>query len=185
VVWGALHGSYLATNHAWRDIAKWRGWRLDPSPLGDLAAQFLTFFLVVLAWVPFRADNLTTTVRVWRGMFGLNGIILPDSFAWVARSLPLLKDHPSLVRFVPTQSYIPTYATDWGVALVALILFCWITPNSTQLVIERRFPQWIAQRLPLWESAYGTGLAAVTLGLALGYCIGTIGAPSEFLYFRF
>ncbi len=63
VVWGGLHGVGLAANHLWRAAAVRRGLRLPP-----LAGQAATLLLVVLAWVPFRADTLTTAVRLWHAM---------------------------------------------------------------------------------------------------------------------
>jgi alginate O-acetyltransferase complex protein AlgI len=69
VLWGGLHGLYLVC-HAWFSRL---GWRL-PAPL----AHGLTLFAVVVAWVPFRADDLTTAWAMLRSMAGANGIELPS-----------------------------------------------------------------------------------------------------------
>lgn len=50
--WGALHGIYLVGERAWRarwPVARWRG--------SDALLTFVTFLLVCLAWVPFRAPT--------------------------------------------------------------------------------------------------------------------------------
>jgi alginate O-acetyltransferase complex protein AlgI len=68
VLWGGLHGLYLAVHAGWR---AW-GCRL-PSGL----SHAVTLFAVVIAWVPFRADGLSAAWSMLRAMSGLNGVALP------------------------------------------------------------------------------------------------------------
>ncbi len=72
--WGALHGSYLIVNHGWARVrpAAW----LD-SAFYRQCAWALTFLVVILAWVPFRAPTFEGAQRILAGMVGLNGISLP------------------------------------------------------------------------------------------------------------
>ncbi|HKS17812.1 MAG TPA: MBOAT family protein [Bradyrhizobium sp.] len=62
VVWGVLHGAYLCANHAWNHLAP------PISPRFERAARFaglmLTFLAVVVAWVFFRADSMSTALYV-------------------------------------------------------------------------------------------------------------------------
>ncbi len=88
VLWGGLHGLYLAVHAQWRRT----GWRLPAR-----AAQGLTLAAVVVAFVPFRADGLAVAWSVMRGLVGLNGIDLPQMLvhaapvlAWVAAPVPVL-----------------------------------------------------------------------------------------------
>ena len=62
VVWGALHGAYLCINHAWNNY----GPKVSPrlAPLANVAGLILTFLAVVVAWVFFRADNITSALHV-------------------------------------------------------------------------------------------------------------------------
>jgi D-alanyl-lipoteichoic acid acyltransferase DltB (MBOAT superfamily) len=62
VVWGALHGIYLCINHAWNNY----GPKASPrfAPLASLAGLILTFLAVVVAWVFFRADSMTSALSV-------------------------------------------------------------------------------------------------------------------------
>ena len=69
-VWGALHGGGLAANHAWRAVADRLGITL---PRG--LAWLLTMFVVLMAWVPFRAETLTSSLAMWKGMLGLSGAL--------------------------------------------------------------------------------------------------------------
>ena len=72
VVWGGLHGLYLAT-------ARSMGWRTKPAtpdepPAGPrlipgpaiLLRVLATFLLVNAAWVLFRAGNLTNSIQIYR-----------------------------------------------------------------------------------------------------------------------
>jgi alginate O-acetyltransferase complex protein AlgI len=62
VVWGALHGLYLCVNHAWDRF----GPQIAPrfARAADVAAFILTFLAVVVAWVFFRADTISTAFYV-------------------------------------------------------------------------------------------------------------------------
>src|SRR5882757_2247534 len=62
VVWGALHGIYLCINHAWSNY----GPNVAPrfTPLANAAAFVLTFVAVVVAWVFFRADSISSATFV-------------------------------------------------------------------------------------------------------------------------
>ncbi len=69
VLWGGLHGLFLVLHAAWQRLGK---------PLPVIVARALTLLVVVVAWVPFRADGLPAAWIVLRGMAGLNGIALPQ-----------------------------------------------------------------------------------------------------------
>jgi D-alanyl-lipoteichoic acid acyltransferase DltB (MBOAT superfamily) len=65
IFWGALHGTYLLINHAWRA----GGARL-PRPV----AALLTLLCVIVGWVFFRADSMGAAFAILRGMAFVNGV---------------------------------------------------------------------------------------------------------------
>jgi D-alanyl-lipoteichoic acid acyltransferase DltB (MBOAT superfamily) len=76
VVWGGLHGAYLAVNHLWRALkARWGLFAGAPTALRRLGAGGLTFVAVVVAWVPFGAASWAQTREVLAGLAGLNGVV--------------------------------------------------------------------------------------------------------------
>jgi alginate O-acetyltransferase complex protein AlgI len=81
VFWGGLHGACLVLNHVW---AAWRRTRgageRKPTLLGQWTGRALTFVVVVLAWVFFRAADFATAGRMLGAMFGVNGFDLSCSF---------------------------------------------------------------------------------------------------------
>jgi len=62
VAWGALHGAYLCINHAWNNFGPRIALRFEGA--ANAAAFILTFLSVVVAWVFFRADSISSAVYV-------------------------------------------------------------------------------------------------------------------------
>jgi alginate O-acetyltransferase complex protein AlgI len=73
VVWGGLHGFYLAIERVVR--SRWTG--AAPGPLGMFALGAATYALVNIAWVFFRAKSFGGAWVVLKGMFGLNAEPVP------------------------------------------------------------------------------------------------------------
>ena len=61
VLWGGLHGVYLALERLWRRL------RPPATPAGPLAA-LLTFAVVSLTWIPFRAPDGAVALGVLQGL---------------------------------------------------------------------------------------------------------------------
>src|SRR5437588_6897264 len=68
VVWGLLHGSYLAIERLLRGTIKNAPWA-ENFPM-QLLIGLTTYFAVLVAWVYFRASNFETANRMLAGMFG-------------------------------------------------------------------------------------------------------------------
>jgi alginate O-acetyltransferase complex protein AlgI len=75
VLWGAWHGGILALERYW-------GERFGKPLLPGWLAVVKTMFFVILGWVMFRALDFAEAMRMFQGMFGLNGIGLTPSVAW-------------------------------------------------------------------------------------------------------
>jgi alginate O-acetyltransferase complex protein AlgI len=88
VLWGGLHGFYLVLHGQFR-------WRL-PAAVG----RALTLLAVVIAWVPFRANGLTATRAMLRGMAGCNGIALPQMIVHAFPPLAVLATPVPLLPFL-------------------------------------------------------------------------------------
>lgn len=64
IVWGMMHGVFLAMERAWL------GKLLDKLP--DFISHIYTLFVVIIAWVFFRADSLTHALDYIKAMFSSN-----------------------------------------------------------------------------------------------------------------
>ena len=64
ILWGAWHGLWLV-------IEKYFGLVKSPKTF-NIMSWLLTFFVVLIGWIMFRADSVSDALRVYRAMFGLN-----------------------------------------------------------------------------------------------------------------
>ena len=116
VAWGGLHGAFLAVHAAWRRS----GVRLPGS-----VAHALTLLCVLLAWVPFRAQGTGASLAMLRGLFGLNGVALPQLvlgwLPWLGAIAAPVASLPSLgdARTLSFPEVSACLALGWAIVLLA------------------------------------------------------------------
>lgn len=69
VLWGFLHGLASVIYRAWSKV----GVRLP-----KFVAWLITFGFIHTTWVFFRAESFSDAIKVFKGMFGLNGFTVPQ-----------------------------------------------------------------------------------------------------------
>ena len=177
ILWGGMHGLFLCVNHAWFNLRKKFSIPAIPKPV----AIFLTFIVVVAAWVPFRAGALELTAggsaqaaleatkSILASMFGFHG--------W--------EPWPNLAAQEIKASH--------AMRAVACVLLVWLLPNSQEIMRRyqpalglkgltgktnapgpRRFWQW----RPTWQ--WTTFIVLLVIG-----SIYEFDKVSEFIYFQF
>ncbi|NOT86368.1 MAG: MBOAT family protein [Methylococcaceae bacterium] len=179
IVWGGLHGIFLLINHAWQKFRCLLGQDLTRSSLmGRWAARSLTFLVVVVAWVFFRAENLDVAFSILDAMSGFQGIVLPNNWQ---NGLPLnyiniLQKMGITFIGVPDYSQAGLIIGLWGVV--------WFTPN-TQQILRNYSPTLdrpaLISRLN-WQPSISN---MVVVAVILLYALTEIGTVSDFLYFQF
>jgi alginate O-acetyltransferase complex protein AlgI len=152
VFWGFLHG--LAT-------VIHRLWKMFNIKLPKTIAWALTFGFVNVAWVFFRARTWGDAMRVLSGMFGLNGLTLPEEWS---NKLAFLKGS---VLFSPWKQIMPQ-SRDAYLWILCAFLACLLLRNSNELA-ERFKPNW-------WSLLVVAGAV---------YAILHIFRAQEFFYFNF
>lgn len=183
VLWGGIHGVYLVANHGLRALAGRR--RGERSVLPRRLGVAITFLLVTLAWVPFRSADLATTGRIYAGMFGANGIVLPEGYA--AYFGPWLSVPEAL-----GVTFAGNAGTFGGKAqlmfLLAAAAITWLLPN-TQTWFARARPVLVSRVAAVarparlaWRPTPGHA-AAVAVAGALS--VASMTEVAEFLYFQF
>ncbi|MFC3125349.1 MBOAT family O-acyltransferase [Pseudoroseomonas globiformis] len=188
VAFGLLHGFYLVVAHGWRALKTQWGWKLDSDKLiHKVPAVALTFFCVVIGAVFFRAPSLEGALNMLAGMAGLNGVLLPTSFA----RIPGLEPVAGLlgIAFEPGPFFRPVL----GLQIVLLLVFCWSLPNTQQFMGRYRTAlgwrpttAWVQRALPFatWRPSAGFAVVVGLLGFfAMAKAMSA--APTEFLYFQF
>ncbi len=98
IIWGMLHGAFLIVTHT---LLKVTSVRL-PRSLG----VFITFFVVALFWVMFRAENIDAALTLYQAMFSFSGFDLNHI-------------QPGLYGFS---------------MLAALFFIIWLLPNSNEIM---------------------------------------------------
>jgi D-alanyl-lipoteichoic acid acyltransferase DltB (MBOAT superfamily) len=120
VIWGALHGAYLAAHKFLlggrrpQIETRHRDWPSWPIELVKMAG---TFHLVALAWVFFRVDSVGQGWTYLAGIFALNGAPSADLLASliVSATLLLLID----VAQYTSRSCTPMFGWAWPVRAAA------------------------------------------------------------------
>lgn len=176
VVWGALHGFYLAVNHIWRSLCEKVG--LSPGRTGGFGrrlGQTITFVAVVVAWVFFRSDNLGTALEMLKAMAGSNGIAAPLSLAGF------------LPQLVESQGPV-----DTGTAMLVscvLLAIAWFAPN-TQQITSYVGPKGVYGSGDIGEERtafrwHASTRWAIAVGCLFGIALMSMSKVSEFIYFQF
>lgn len=131
VIWGGLHGVYLAINHGWHALRRAMGQDTTRSRWwGRMLARFITFMAVVVGWVFFRSENVSQSIGMLKGMMGMNGLMLPET--WLQ---PLGWLGPWLSNWGVTFSNAGIFSGGrewvWIVILGGLAMFM---PNTQQIM---------------------------------------------------
>ncbi len=175
-IWGALHGLYLTINQAWRMLNEKQSFLPEPSNgLGRRIGQVTTFLAVVVAWVFFRSENVSSAVEMLKAMAGDNGITVPASIAGLAAGFP--------------KSQGPI---DSGIALLVSLFFlviAWTAPNTQQLTgyvgptgVYSSDDETETEKAGLWKFSPAW---AVAVGCLFGVTLLFMTKVSEFIYFQF
>jgi len=172
--WGVLHGAFLVINHLWRNMIASRLGNVNRALLPTYG--LLTFLLIVIAWVFFRAPTFATALNVLSGMFRPTVVSLPGEFAYHFGA-----GNFSGVAWGQGMSFVD-FTAFWLYALFAYLLI-FFAPNSAQIYgLDGR------SRVTL----EGIGVSrilkrtAAVSALFFAASFGVFSAvPSEFLYFKF
>jgi hypothetical protein len=119
VLWGALHGLFLAGERLWSD-------RHDNAPLR--LPSPLVFAIVSLTWIPFRAPSLAHAGEVLAGLFGpLQGrqLVAGPVVLGVLGIASLIIDRADARGFVnPAADLTPfVRGMSYGAAIVVALVF--------------------------------------------------------------
>ena len=127
VVWGGLHGLYLSTERVLR--ARFADFR--PGALATIGLGLLTWMLVNVTWVFFRARSFGTAWQVLRGMSGQNGaakpildtvflVVVPLVVTGIVVSHWLMRKRT--LESVLARAHPGLVATAWGLMIVVIII---------------------------------------------------------------
>lgn len=134
IIWGGLHGLYLIINHIWRFI-KIKLNIQNGGSISAISSQTLTFLLVVVAWVFFRAESVGSAISILSSMSGMNGISIPTTIEPVVRNLvnfPLLNGI-SFEGIFPNKLFSQSNVIVLSTIFLGLVIV-FIFPNTHQIM---------------------------------------------------
>lgn len=185
ILWGLLHGGYLIGNHiARRFLPDLGGFRI--------AKIAITYFLVTIAWVPFRAPDLESTILYWKALAGLQGISLP-TFLKPYLSEYLIRLGIETIQF-KSVGFIHVLGMGYHVygviPLLAGLMVVFIFPNTSSVFrryqpvfsLSRQDLEPIALKSLIWRPTIVWGGIVI---LTFASAVVLQGTPNEFLYFQF
>ncbi|WP_346353519.1 MBOAT family O-acyltransferase [Azotosporobacter soli] len=119
IIWGALHGVYLVTNHIWRKTNM---------EIPGVVSWGITFIAVTIAWVFFRAADATVGMIYINAMFGGNGLYLPNEYA---------------VKIGSGISFKPLQVDNLLVQLSVIAVLIWVVLKapSVQTIVQKQQPR--------------------------------------------
>jgi D-alanyl-lipoteichoic acid acyltransferase DltB (MBOAT superfamily) len=162
VVWGALHGAYLAANHAARrlDLAGRVPGRLRP--VAKVLSVLLTFAAVSFAWVFFRADSMATALVLAQAMLGFSGwhavatsqlISMLPFYCLIVWAMPntleVFRDFRPAIHVEDYYAAIPPtwaerslrfdYSLRWATTAAAMFIVAWLAISNLSPFIYFQF----------------------------------------------
>lgn len=176
ILWGGLHGVYIVINHLWRRL-RIPGTESRPY---RVAAWALTFVAIVVAWVPFRVNDLGTALAIYHEMTGLNGLNLGFSRYlsvgdWRTLMLNIGFEYHSGAWFLSVRFWFVTGAV---ISLFMPNIYQWMRGKSPVIGLPARYE---GGRLD-WSPSPVTALVVGCLGV---FAIVYQSRSVEFLYFQF
>ncbi|RON52937.1 hypothetical protein BK666_02235 [Pseudomonas frederiksbergensis] len=165
VMWGALHGFYLCINHLFQKLTE----KLNlkgrlPEFITAPASVLLTFLVVVIAWVFFRADSMPAAQVVLGGMAGFQ----------------MDKDWVSIFKGLSAISF--------GMYLLVSMIIIWAFPNIYEvldlLLDKLKIQSAEGYRVASAVCVSAGILCAALIGVSMVSTFGTNNI-SPFLYFQF
>ena len=168
LIFGSLSGVILSTNYWYRRLI--RKTNFKSNKFSRLIAQLVTLLTLIVLCVLFRSESLATSITMYKGMLGLNGIInsvpgseiLNDSI-FIPETLKLTLQGMSL--------------TEWSFLLFSFFITSQVFQNSNQLVGIDKY-----ESTSSWSVNFKWGLFA---GFLFFLSFGFMSESGSFLYVNF
>jgi hypothetical protein len=194
VVWGAIHGLLLLLNHSWN--ALWRRLgrvKAQRSSCATAISRLLTFFVVAVAWVFFRAESFEGASGMLSAMFGGNGVSLPGYLRGTLGHWATLLPWFDLRFDGMFHGNVLNGYLDWqhGVLLVIILFFhSQFLPNTQEIVLgetSEAYTDKLKEQREIRVNNLDRRYVPLALfaGFLMAVSLAGMQEVSEFLYFQF
>jgi D-alanyl-lipoteichoic acid acyltransferase DltB (MBOAT superfamily) len=140
VLWGALHGVALALHKIWLSIVPWAKMKgEDMNPLSRVLGIILTFHIVCLGWLLFRAEDMQTVyLMLYQIVHSFNTSIIPQFILGYKEVLALIV-LGYFMHFMPAQidsdlqRKVGNASFWWQVAMLVVVAWCVMQIKSSSI----------------------------------------------------
>ena len=140
VLWGALHGVALALHKMWLAVVPWaKANGKDMNPLSRVLGTILTFHIVCLGWLLFRAEDMQTVhLMLYQILHSFNTSIIPQFVLGYKEVLALIVIGYGM-HFMPSaidgdmQRKVANASFWWQVALLVIVAWCVMQIKSSDI----------------------------------------------------
>ena len=140
VLWGALHGVALALHKMWISIAPWaKANGKDMNPVSRLLGVLLTFNLVCLGWLLFRAEDMQTVhLMLYQIVHNFNFAIAPQVVTGYSAVFALMALGYAM-HFLPEKldlklaHKVADAGFWWQVAMIVVVAWCVMQIKSSDI----------------------------------------------------
>ena len=182
VIWGIMHGMMLIINHMWIMLMKRIKYNFSNSRVYLFFSWSLTMISILLGWVIFRSNSLSSAIILYKSMFGFYGLSITPSLANILPTLEFLKP----IGFFANQIF---YFNDFLYYILAGITISIFFPSISDIFFKQddqngnvsfRLLQFMKKgRYSLLWAIYVAFLTVCSL------CYMLFNKKVEFLYFNF
>jgi len=136
ILWGLLQGLFLSINHYFSEAVCFSRKQNKTNRLFIrlTCCRTLTIFCIMIGWVLFRAETIDSALAIYKGLFFMNGISLPESIKQFSEQ----NFTHFLPPFISFHGVSPNdFLTNPKLALVVIPLlygFIFLAPNTTELM---------------------------------------------------
>lgn len=174
IIWGLIHGLFLVINHGWR-LIRTQILFLNKNifnPFKTFLSWSITFISVNIAFVMFRAQDLTVAKNIYSGLFGFNGVILPPSISSKI-GLNNTTTHWLQIESGSSMNYI--------LSILIALFIALMTPNVSSLIkLSNKDNDY-----KLKQFLYSKSLRVTFAGIIFGLSLIGLNKVQTFLYFQF
>ena len=100
VIWGILHGVAMVIHRTYSWFVESRFTNLTQSKIYKILAWFITFNFINIAWIFFRAENLSGAVNLLKGMFGIVWVDLPQKWHRMPETLAQINGRNDTIFYI-------------------------------------------------------------------------------------
>ena len=184
VIWGGLHGLYVAffrlTEKIWGRVSS--ALNIERFPRwANATSTLITFLLVTYAWIFFRADNIADAIYISKGMFsGWENYILQSKIILIEglRATPLNGFYPLVNAMF--NNFSPLTSEPRSFIAITILALCIL------LIIEiKQFRGNFLQELNLQPALIRWVLYSLIITITLVFGTAYTGTQQPFIYFQF